>query len=48
MIEIEESSGNVYEDLSAPNANEMRVKSQTGRKNWRNHKGSPFDSGSSV
>jgi predicted XRE-type DNA-binding protein len=32
MIEIEESSGNVYEDLSTPNANEMRVKSQLAAK----------------
>ena len=26
MTEIEASSGNVYEDLATPNANEMRVK----------------------
>jgi len=32
MIEIEESSGNVYEDLGTPNANEMRVKSQLAAK----------------
>ena len=32
MIEIEESTGNVYEDLGTPNANEMRVKSQLAAK----------------
>ncbi|WP_192562097.1 helix-turn-helix domain-containing protein [Pseudomonas gozinkensis] len=28
MIGIEESRGNIYEDLEIPNANEMRIKSQ--------------------
>jgi predicted XRE-type DNA-binding protein len=32
IIEIEESSGNVYEDLGTPHANEMRVKSQLAAK----------------
>ena len=32
MIEIEESSGNVYEDLGIPHSNEMRVKSQLAAK----------------
>ena len=32
MIEIEESSGNVYADLGIPDANEMRVKSQLAAK----------------
>lgn len=32
MIEIEESTGNVYEDLGSANANEMRVKAQFAAK----------------
>ncbi|RON06520.1 transcriptional regulator [Pseudomonas brassicacearum] len=32
MIEIEESTGNVYEDLESANANEMRVKAQLAAK----------------
>ncbi|MFJ2367128.1 helix-turn-helix domain-containing protein [Pseudomonas sp. NPDC087697] len=32
MIEIEESTGNVYEDLGSANANEMRVKAQLATK----------------
>ncbi|UVM26113.1 MULTISPECIES: helix-turn-helix domain-containing protein [unclassified Pseudomonas] len=32
MIGIEESSGNIYEDLEIPNANEMRIKSQLSAK----------------
>ncbi len=32
MIEIEESTGNVYEDLGSANANEMRVKAQLAAK----------------
>jgi predicted XRE-type DNA-binding protein len=32
MIEIEEGSGNVYQDLGLPNASEMQVKSQLATK----------------
>lgn len=32
MIEIEESSGNVYQDLGLPNANEMQIKAQLATK----------------
>lgn len=32
MIEIEKSSGNVYEDLATPEASEMQVKSQLAAK----------------
>jgi len=32
LIGIEESSGNIYEDLEIPNANEMRIKSQLSAK----------------
>ncbi|WP_095078464.1 helix-turn-helix domain-containing protein [Pseudomonas sp. Irchel s3h17] len=32
MIEIEESTGNVYEDLGGADANEMRVKAQLATK----------------
>jgi len=32
MIEIEESSGNVYADLGTPDSNEMRVKSKLAAK----------------
>lgn len=32
MIEIEEGSGNVYQDLGLPNASEMQVKSQLAAK----------------
>jgi predicted XRE-type DNA-binding protein len=32
MIEIEEGTGNVYEDLGTPDASEMRVKSQLAAK----------------
>ncbi|VVN33305.1 hypothetical protein PS676_04935 [Pseudomonas fluorescens] len=48
MIEIEESSGNVYEDLSTPNANEMRVKSQLAAKIGEIIKARHLTHGSSV